>query len=740
VETATAAINDLLRSVQLRTKSSAWACSVKVAAGPAEADYTDFDVLFQLVRGALHDASVSVELGFEPWSVETYVCLPGAVYRGNRFESRRLPYPPLLNDPKDIGPNVPTIITDIPRLSIGAGPSHLQQVTRDLATPAVGIYFPNAKSGFWLLVRQQTRLGDTGIDIEESDDRRRAVVRLTAPFVRQKVMYKICDLQVPSTDRGADFVKGDEVVLKFRVHFFSCPDVHHLFDRFLQIRMGFEPVKRKEQLPLSAAWKLLEEKYNRDNWVEPYGYYAVEVNHTYRRAWTAGWVGGLQVTYPLLFEGGEQSRERVLRNFDYIFPKGVAKSGFFFGSGEAGEFRSDGQPWMREQAKADVPLNERRWHLVRKSGDVLYYLIKQFMLMKLQHPDWNTPARWDEGVRGCADAFVRLWDKWRQFGQFVNIDNGDLVVGGSTSAGIAPAGLALASQYYNNREYLRVAEAAAAAYCQGELNHGLTTGGPLEAAQCADCESAFGLLESLMVLHEITGSKDWLREARKVASLCATWCVSYDCQFPPNSTFGRLGMRTTGTLFANTQNKCAVPGICTHSGSSLFKLYRATGERVFLELLRDIVHAPSQFLSRPDRPIASSSPGWVNERVEMGDFLEPIGEIYDGSGWAEIALMLSWIEVPGLYVQPDIGLVCAMDNVDAIVKENTQDRLIVSLTNPTRFDASINLLAENSTETSHVLGQNYLWKCRRLAAPAGSSVDVGFAKGSHPNTLPSVSR
>ncbi len=724
VETATAWIDDPLATARLETGGSSWTCAVGVDSGPDPADNVNVNCRFRLVQGELRNASVSMELVLEPWSVNNYVCLPGAVYRGNRFMSRRLPYPPLLSDPSDIGPHVPTIVTDIPRLNISAGPSGLQQVTRDLATPAAGIYCPNAASAFWLLTNQRTRVGDTGIDIEESDDRRQAIVRLTAPFVRQRVMYKICDLQVPSTDRGADFATGDEVDIKFRLAFFPCQDVHGLFDRFLQIRKELEPAKQKQQLPLSAAWALLEEKYNRDNWMETYGYYAVEVNHKYRRAWTAGWVGGLQVTYPLLFQGSELSRERVFRNFDYVFPRGIAKSGFFYGAGEAGEFRSDGQPWMREQATADIPLNQRRWHLVRKSGDVLYYLIKQFMLLKLQQPGWTPPAAWDAGVRGCADAFVRLWDKCGQFGQFVNIDSGEVVVGGSTSAGIAPAGLALASQYYGNHEYLRVAEAAAAAYCQGELNQGLTTGGPLEAAQCADCESAFGLLESLMVLYEVTGSKEWLREARKMAALCASWCVTYDCEFPPNSTFARLGMQTRGTVFANTQNKCAVPGICTHSGASLFKLYRATGELVYLDLLREIVHAAPQFVSRPDRPISTSSAGWVNERVEMGDFLEPIGEIFDGSGWAEIALMLSCVEVPGLYVQPDTGLVCAFDHVNARVKQRTAERLVVSLENPTQFDARVKVLAENSIETSRVLGQNYLWKCRHIEVPARSTAEL----------------
>jgi hypothetical protein len=578
----------------------------------------------------------------------------------------------------------------------------------------------------WLLTSQRTRLGDSGIDVEESDDRQQAVARLTAPFVRQRVMYKICDLQAPSVDRGADFATGDEVDMTFQLHSFPCHDVHALFDQLLEARKQLAPLKQKHQLPLSVAWKLLEEKYNRDNWLEPYGYYAVEVSHAYRRAWTAGWVGGLQVTYPLLLEGSERSRQRVFRNFDYVFPKGIAKSGFFYGAGEAGEFRSDGQPWMREQARADIPLNERRWHLVRKSGDALYYLIKQFMLLKVQQPGWSPPAEWDAGVRGCADAFVRIWNRCGQFGQFVNIDSGEVVVGGSTSAGVAPAGLALASQYYGRSEYLEVARAAAAAYCQGELDQGLTTGGPLEAAQCADCESAFGLLESLMVLYEVTGTKAWLRQARKVAALCASWCVTYDCEFPPDSTFGRLGMQTRGTVFANTQNKCAVPGICTHSGASLLRLYRATGELAYLDLLREIVHASPQFLSRPDRPISTSSPGWVNERVEMGDFLEPLGEIFDGSGWAEIALMLACVEIPGLYVQPDTGLLRAFDQVAAAVKKRSGTGLVVSLTNPTQFDARISVLAENSTETSRVLGHNYLWRCRRIEVPAGMSVDVVF--------------
>ena len=63
----------------------------------------------------------SLTLGFNAWSRDNYVVLPGFCYAGNRFQSRRPAYPPLLTEPADIGPHVPPIVPEIPRLSAGAG-------------------------------------------------------------------------------------------------------------------------------------------------------------------------------------------------------------------------------------------------------------------------------------------------------------------------------------------------------------------------------------------------------------------------------------------------------------------------------------------------------------------------------------------------------------------------------------------------------------------------------------------
>ena len=149
-----------------------------------------------------------------------------------------------------------------------------------------------------------------------------------------------------------------------------------------------------------------------------------------------------------------------------------------------------------------------------------------------------------------------------------------------------------------------------------------------------------------------------------------------------------------------------VPGLCTASGDALLKLYRATGKRAYAELLRDLVHASPEYMSRSDRPIQGISagklidfePGWIFERVQMGDWESPgvpIGETYRATQmWTETALLLSWIEIPGLYVQPDKGIAIAMDHIDASTVSHSGNRLLVKLSNPTKFSAKVRVLSE----------------------------------------------
>ena len=715
-----------------------WQCQIQAEKVSGSRDAIDMVARFELVEGVAKQVNAGIVFSFDDWSKDNYMLMPGAVYNGNRFESRAIKYPPRLSSTEDIGPDIPTIISDVPRLNIHDGTSRIQLLARDLTTPAIGFHAPKTGKGLWCLTDEHTEKGPVGIFVEENADRSRCEITITSPGVREDVRYTICNSQLPSEDRGVDMRAGDEIVLRTRLHVFDCPEVQTLYDYFFGIRKELNaPISLKKELPFSETWKLLEEKYNRDNWREDLGIYTVGVGKNPSQIWQIGWIGGMMATCPLMFCGSEISRQRALRNFDFVFPDGIGASGFFHGRGDGQRWYGDGETFPE-----NIYPHATHWHLIRKSADALYFILRQFILMRSQEPALNPKESWLEGTRGCADAFVRLWRRFGQFGQFVDIETGDVVVGGSTSGSTAPGALALASQFFDCDEYLEVAKASADYYYENFVEKGLTTGGPGEALQCPDSESAFGLLESFVVLYEVTADDEWIEKACDIANQCVTWVTSYDFKFPDESLFGRMGMSSLGTVWANAQNKHSAPGICTLSGSSLFKLYRATGNPLYLELIRDIAHSLPQYVSREDRPIGkiardADSPmentpsGWVDERVNISDWLEGIGEKMQScsaSCWSEVSVMLTCTELPGLYIQPDTAVVCAFDNVTAKIVEESNDKLVVEVGNPTKFEATVNVFVESSKDAKNILGQDYMSKCSTIVLASRGSHKLEITK------------
>ena len=712
--------------LKLEFGDATWRCEIDVNPAENREDAVDLTARFTVTAGEARECSAGIRFVFEQWNTENYVLVPAAVYSGNRFEARVMPYPPRLNDPADLGPDTPILVSDVPRLNLHPGPSRIQLLTGDGATPAAGFAAPREETGFWLLTTQGTEAGDSGLTIEESDDRSQAVFSVNAPGVRQGTKYMMCTTRAPSDDHGADLGAGECITLRLRLFAFACPTVQHLFDRLAEVRKDVTgPVPRVHELPFSQAWELMEEKQNRDNWCEHPGFYGQEGGDN--RLFGTGWGGcGIVINTPLLLDGSETSRKRVLTTLDFFFTHCVSPTGFFY------DHHNETGPL--EELR--VPLGDHPRHLVRRDFEALYALIKQFKLLEKQIPGYVVPATWVAGVRDCADAWVRQWQRHGQLGQTIDFQSGDIVIGGGANGGLAPAALALVSQYLGETHHLRCAEQIASSFYDAFVTRGVIYGGAFDALKNPDSESSFMLLDSFVTLHEATGERRWRDMAEETARQCASWCVSYDFGFPPGSIFGRLDMRTTGSVYANAQNKHAAPGICTLSGDSLLRLFRATGNRFYLELLQEIAHNLTQYISRPDRPIPSNAvdgsrplpSGWINERVNMSDWegKENIGGVFYGSCWSETATMLTFAEVPGLYVQPDTGLVCAIDHVDVEVLEWKGDRIRLNLTNPTRFPARVKVLCEKETDMSRPLGHPALLGCPVLELPPDTSRTVAF--------------
>ena len=108
--------------------------------------------------------------------------------------------------------------------------------------------------------------------------------------------------------------------------------------------------------------------------------------------------------------------------------------------------------------------------------------------------------------------------------------------------------------------------------------------------------------------------------------------------------------------------------------------------------------------------------GWVCERVNMTDWegVDRIGEIVGLSTWAETGLMLTTIEIPGVYIQPDRKMATAFDNIllKTAVKKN--GIFVCELKNPSSSPVNVKILVENAAERLCPFGENKLYTARTI--------------------------
>jgi hypothetical protein len=666
---------------KLSFQESTWEVKINTKSVANKTNATDYEVTFKCITGKLAQASVSVDIDFENWSEKNFVLMPAAVYNGNRFAWRKLRYSPKLHDIKDIGIDKPIIINDVPKLNEQSGFSRIQERSGSMSTPSIGFISEESKKGVWLLTKQGNSLGDYGMDIEETRDRKKATITLTSPVVRELYNYTNCNAHSPTWDVPKDFKTNDEVTISFRLYTFEAPENQAIFNTFAEIRKDVaNDHSLVNALPFSECMQTLESKFNAKNFVPEHGYYSVGFRENYLQDWQIGWVGGMMSTLPLLFAGNEQTKQNVLRNFDFLYPNGISPSGFYWDCGR------NGTEWLGGDIRN---MHTKNWHLVRKSGDAIWYITKQFMLMEKM----NIPVKqsWKDGNQKVCEAFMKLWRNNHQLGQFVDSQTGEILVGGSSSGGIVPAGLALAAKYYQKPAYLETAKEIADYFNQNFTKKGIACGGPGDGMQNMDSESAYGLVESYVGLFEATQDKKWLEIAENATKQFATWVVSYNYQFPDSSAYHKLKMHTTGTVYANIQNKHTAPNICTASGIGILRLFEHTGNPFYAELIKDIAHGNTQYLAHPTRPIPEMLMGNVSERINMTDWegKNSIGYVLPMTSWAETSLMLTTVEIPGIYVQAKKGIFIGFDNIEVEKVSENDKEMVLKITNPSPVKAEI---------------------------------------------------
>lgn len=694
----------LVRAAEIDSASENWTVT-RVERGDSSLTFT-----FRALRN-LDNAGVAVAFDRYGWNSDNYVLIPAAVYGGNRQRIVNRQYATGL-DTTDYGrADLALTSNPIPQLSPEFGStSRLELLVCNASTPAIAWLDRTNRQAAILLTDQGIEHGgevrDHGLIVEESPDRSIATFVVSAPGVRERKPEFIGFS--PSPDRGISVQKGDTIQIRVTRLDFPAADVPTLLARFMRERKRHTPQTTSRNLmPMSEVHARMVRNIESRYHIGPAGEYYCPENAD----WISyGWIGGLMNTYPMLALGDTLHLGRVARTFDFGLLKGYGESGYY-----CDVLGADGEPLYRDAAQLHPGVA-----LTRKNADLLYWMVKQFDLLQKQGRDTAIRPEWESRVQRLADAFVKTWKEEGTWGNYLDLGTGGIAVYNTTGGAMAVGGLALASKYFDNPEYLEIARQAADHYYRDSALRGFTSGGCGDILQNADSETAAALMTSLMTLYEVTGDTAYRTQSADLANLCATWTVSFRYRLPEDTPLAKLGADLTGAVWASTQNKHGAPGFCTQSGDALFKLYRATGDTLYAALLRDIIHAHAEGI-QPN--------GRITERLTYCD-ADSRGSRGDGgqTGWNETNGALMAVEIPGIYLRTDTGQAYVFDHVVLRKVEKTDKGILLTLFNPTAYDATITLLAEDGAQAAQPLGDNaFVGWTRKATVKAGRTRTLRIA-------------
>ncbi len=578
--------------------TATWTCERR---GTADS----FQVTFRVISGTAKAQGVAVAFDFADWNAKNYVLVPAAVYNGNRLHALEGGYMPPYPRSMFFDPALPVTMSNNPRLELTPGkPSLIELLTGNASAPAMAFFSPVQKKGFIVLCEQKSQFGNHELRIEENALQNRASFIVSAPGVRERAA-EFGGFR-PSGDHGVDWNTGDELTLNFKTYTFAANSIPDLLEKFLSVRKALTGQNQPRDLvPMSKMVETVAPRFKK-RWQEAPvgGYYLPENSPDFQ----LGWVSGFMQT-PMLALRDPIERAHVERQLDFVTDKLQGKSGIFYGGITA-----------TGKIRADRALDNRDFVLTRKNADALVMFFKFFQILQAQGHGNEIKPKWVQSARRLAVAFASLWKSHGEFGQYLDPKTGEIAVFNSTSGALVPAGLAMAARYFHDPDLLRIAkESANFYYVRDVVGRGFTGGHCADISHDPDSESAFGFLESLMALYWATGDRAWLQKARTGAALAATWVLAYDYKFPPQSDIGKLGSHMAGAVWASAQNKHAAPGICTSSGDYLFKLFRATGDNRYADLLRDIQHAHVEATDMPGHPTCRTGFGASMERIQPTD-------------------------------------------------------------------------------------------------------------------------
>ena len=127
----------------------------------------------------------------------------------------------------------------------------------------------------------------------------------------------------------------------------------------------------------------------------------------------------------------------------------------------------------------------------------------------------------------------------------------------------------------NDKKYLNAAVRAFDFYYEELEREGFTTAGALDTYSI-DKESSSPLLRDALALYEITGDKNYIAKAEKIAWYLCTWMMHFTVNYPEDCLISKLGYDTFGSTSVSTPHQ-ALDQYALRDVLSFLKLYELTG-------------------------------------------------------------------------------------------------------------------------------------------------------------------
>lgn len=83
-------------------------------------------------------------------------------------------------------------------------------------------------------------------------------------------------------------------------------------------------------------------------------------------------------------------------------------------------------------------------------------------------------------------------------------------------------------------------------------------------------------------------------------------------------------------------------------------------------------------------------------------------------------MLLTYVEIPGVYIDLDRDISICSDHVEAEIVEKTEGQVVLSLKNTTPYDAKVTVLAEHG-KSVRKLGHLYYGRMEKILVLSGES-------------------